>query len=150
MSKDVKVKVDWNGKSVMNDFDKANFKSLYQSAVLVEGQAVASAPVNKTVGLGGQLKQSITKQVKKDNATIGTNVFYAPYVEFGTRPHTITAKGKGLTNGKNWFGKTVQHPGTKAQPFLLPALVKNRKRIIAIFAKNGIALKWVSKKRGFE
>ena len=150
MSTKVTTDLEWNGRSCIKDFDLAQFKSLYQSAALVEGQAKASAPTNKTVGLGGQLRQSITKIVTKDNGIVGTNVFYAPYVEFGTRPHKITAKGKGLTDGKNWFGKSVNHPGTKAQPFLLPALIKNRKKIIEIFRKNGLALKWVKKKRGFE
>ena len=136
----------WNGGTVSNDFDKAQFKSLSQSASLVEGQAVALAPSD----LGG-LRKSINTQVRKDNAAVGSNLDYAPHVEFGTRAHTINVKNASvLTNGKSFFGKTVNHPGTKAQPFLLPALVKNRNRIIEIFRKNGIALKWVSKKRGFE
>ena len=132
-------KIIWNGKAVIKDFDKSQFKSLFQSAVIVEGQAVALAPTD----LGG-LRKSITKQVDKNNATIGTNLDYAPHVEFGTRPHTITVRNASvLTNGKSFFGKTVNHPGTKAQPFLLPALLKNVKKIIGIFKQNGINLKWV-------
>lgn len=145
MSFKPETKAEWNGPAVIKDFDKAQFKSLFKSAVIVEGQAVALAPVNKTVGLGGQLKNSITKQVAKDNAVVGTNVLYAPFVEFGTRPHTITAHGKGLSDGTNFFGKTVNHPGTKAQPFLLPSLIRNIKKIIRIFKDEGINLKWVHK-----
>ena len=115
MSKQVKVTTEWNGRKVMIDFDKANYKSLYQSAALVEGQAVASVPVDTA-----RLKQSITKIVKQDNAVIGTNVIYAPFVELGTRFQ-------------------------KAQPYLLPSLIKNVKKIIAIFKSNGIALKWVNR-----
>ena len=144
------AKTEWNGPAVIRDFDKANQKALLKSAIIVHAQAVALAPVNKTVGLGGQLKASITRALTKDNAVVGTNVEYAPYVEFGTRPHTITAKGAGLTDGTNWFGKTVNHPGTKAQPFLLPALTGNIKRIIAIFKEEGIKLKWVDKRKGFK
>ena len=115
MSTKVTTDLIWNGAKVSKDFDLAQFKSLYQSAALVEGQAKASAPTDT-----GLLRQSITKDVKPENATIGTNVEYAPYVEFGTRRQ-------------------------KAQPYLLPSLIKNVKRIIKIFAKNGINLKWVSR-----
>ena len=113
----MKVATDlkWNGRACMKDFDSAQYKSLYQSAALVEGQAKAKAPTDT-----GHLRQSITKDVNKDNATIGTNVEYAPYVEFGTRRQ-------------------------KAQPYLLPSLLKNVKKIINIFKSNGINLKWVYK-----
>lgn len=150
MSFKPKTKTEWNGPAVIQDFDKANQKALLKSAIIVHAEAVSRAPTNKTVGLGGQLKGSITRALTKDNAVVGTNVEYAPYVEFGTRPHTITAKGKGLSDGVNFFGKTVNHPGTKAQPFLLPALTGNIKRIIEFFRQEGIKLKWVDKKKGFK
>ena len=141
------AKTEWNGPAVIKDFDISNFRALKKSAGIVRGQAVALAPVAEN--FGGNLRGSITDTVTKDNATVGTNVEYAPYVEFGTRPHTITATGKGLTDGKTWFGKTVNHPGTKAQPFLLPALTGNIRRIIEFFRDEGIKLKWVDKRKGF-
>lgn len=43
---------------------------------------------------------------------------YEFLVANGTRPHVITAKNaKVLTNGSKFFGKKVNHPGTKANPF---------------------------------
>ena len=49
-------------------------------------------------------------------------VGYAVYVEFGTPPHIIRPKnGKALhwkSGGKNVFAKSVQHPGTRPQPFI--------------------------------
>ena len=141
MSTKVTTDLIWNGAKVSKDFDLAQFKSLYQSASLVEAEAKSNVATDK-----GLLRQSINKQVDKNNAVIGTNVEYAPFVEFATRPHVITVKNASvLSNGKKFFGKSVNHPGTKAQPFLLPALTKNIKRIIKIFAKNGINLKWVSR-----
>lgn len=139
-------KLIWNGKAVIGDFDGAQFKSLFKSANLVLNDAVTNVAVDK-----GQLKQSLEKVVTKDNAFVGTNVEHAPHVEFGTRPHTISIKDKKvLSDGKSFFGKSVNHPGTKAQPFLLPALTKNIRKIIAIFKDEGIKLKWVSKKKGFK
>lgn len=54
---------------------------------------------------------------KKD----GADVYYAGWVEYGTRPHIIKAR----PGGKLYFGQAfydfVMHPGAKARPFLRPA-----------------------------
>ncbi len=56
----------------------------------------------------GVLANSISAvQVDPMNWDVGTNVEYAPYQEFGTKPH-----------------KGTKHPGNKAQPFLMPAINK--------------------------
>jgi HK97 gp10 family phage protein len=61
---------------------------------------------------------SVSASVKVGNA----QAWYAHLVEFGTRPHVITAKEPG---GALQFGGTltrsVQHPGHRAQPFMRPA-----------------------------
>lgn len=66
---------------------------------------------------------------------------YAAYVEHGTRPHEITPKarkalrfapsagGRRLTGSPRVgadvvFAKRVHHPGTRAQPYLLPGAKK--------------------------
>ena len=68
----------------------------------------------------GRLRDSITYEVGETFVDIGTNVVYAPYCQFGTKPHEIKAKpGSGLF----WPGarhpmKSVQHPGTEAREYL--------------------------------
>ena len=109
------AKTEWNGPLAIKDFDKAMFKSLTESAIIVESQAKALTPVDT-----GNLRGSITRDVKKDSAVVGTNVLYAIYVELGTRFQ-------------------------RAQAFLFPALTGNIRKIIAIFAKNNIKVKWVVK-----
>lgn len=43
---------------------------------------------------------------------------YEYFVANGTAPHIITVKNaKVLTNGTKFFGKSVNHPGIKANPF---------------------------------
>lgn len=64
-----------------------------------------------------------------------TSADYAPYVEFGTRPHVIRAKNRkalawggarrlsgSLRKGAKptHFARSVNHPGTRARPFLRP------------------------------
>ena len=54
-------------------------KALTEAALIVEGAAKNLSPVDT-----GNLKGSITHAVGKDDARVGTNVEYAPYVEYGT------------------------------------------------------------------
>lgn len=112
MSFKPKTKTEWNGPAVMRDFDKANFKSLTESAIVVESDAKARAPVDT-----GFLRGSIGRAVTKISAIVGASAFYAIFVELGEN----------------------------AQAFLLPALTGNIRRIMEIFRRNGINIKWVQK-----
>ena len=65
----------------------------------------------------------------------------AVFLEFGTRPHTIRPRNKRMlswpanasgrrlsgrartASGRRIFARVVNHPGTKAQPFLVPGAV---------------------------
>ena len=57
---------------------------------------------------------------------VGTNVVYAMAIEFGRGPYSIP-KGGGLnpkimTDGTNFYGYKVTHPGFTAKPYLRPAM----------------------------
>lgn len=65
-------------------------------------------------------------------------VYYAHIVEKGTRPHTLgkgtklfLRAGGGKTPGEQ---RGRMHPGSKAQPFLKPALVAREAQTVQIFA----------------
>lgn len=99
----------------------------------IEAEATLRAPVDQ-----GNLKASIHTDIENKGLTalVGTPVDYAPHVEFGTRPHKIrTKKAKVLSNGKSFFGKEVNHPGTTAQPFLMPAFDRNKKKFVNAIRK---------------
>lgn len=51
----------------------------------------------------------------------GIHGHVAKWVEYGTKPHEITA-GDGALSFGGGFAKSVQHPGAKRRPFLRPAL----------------------------
>jgi HK97 gp10 family phage protein len=70
---------------------------LEEAGRIVQGQSKRLVPVDS-----GRLRNSISMDVKRDVAIVGTNVEYAPYVEYGTRRQS-------------------------AQPYLRPALDMNRK-----------------------
>lgn len=80
----------------------------------------------------GRLRASIRLESRRNLAlrsiyTIGSDVYYAPYVNDGTRPHQIRPRSPGGTlrfmiGGRVVYAKVVNHPGTKPNPFLDKAL----------------------------
>ena len=103
-------------------------KVVKNSAFNIERNAKSSASV-KT----GHLRRSISTKMGDMEATIHTsNLKYAPMVEFGTRPHIIRAKNK---KALYWKGashpvKQVNHPGSKAKPYLIPAFEKEKDQFL--------------------
>jgi HK97 gp10 family phage protein len=68
----------------------------------------------------GFLKTSINYGKNEKNVFVRAEAKYAPYLEYGTKPHIIKAKNKSVlynVHTNTFFGKEVKHPGTKAQPF---------------------------------
>lgn len=95
-----------------------------QAGYDTEADAKMNVPVD-----GGDLRRSINTSIEEDGmvAVVGTNMDYALSVEFGSKPHKIKIKNKqALSNGGDFFGDEVNHPGNQAQPFLTPAYVKNK------------------------
>lgn len=87
-------------------------------------QAQAKANIHSVSGvLASSLKIGTRARGGSVTANVSTKVFYAKFVEFGTRPHTISARdGGGLRFGGGFY-RLVQHPGiVNPHPFLRPAL----------------------------
>jgi hypothetical protein len=74
----------------------------------------------------GRLRSSIGWDLSTSPlaADIGTDVSYALFVEYPTRPHVIRSHGDWPLRDKkgNVFGREVRHPGTAGQSFLRAAL----------------------------
>ena len=101
-------------------------EALNESCLLVENTAKENCPVDS-----GQLRNSITSNVSGETGEVGTNVEYAPYVEYGTgvyNPGRLTPWSYQDASGE-WHTTTGQKP----QPFLVPALDSNRDKILNIF-----------------
>lgn len=99
-------------------------RALEMTTTSIARAAVRNAPVNKQSG-GGNLRQSIRSQVTGLRGIIDVRAKYALPVHEGTRPHIIRARNaRVLANRRTgqFFGKTVRHPGTRAQPFLRKAV----------------------------
>lgn len=108
--------IDRLAEQVMDEVIKAGHE--------VRNDAIRKTPVD-TGALRAGWKIRVTKIGKGGTVTVSNETPYARSVEYGTKPHTIRAKAKSvLANRKTGavFGKTVNHPGTRAVPMLAPAL----------------------------
>lgn len=111
-------------------------RAVEKTTLKIESQAKKEAPVNKQSG-GGNLRQSIRSGMTglaSGFVEVGAN--YGIYVHEGTRPHQIRAvRAKVLANKRTGdvFGRVVNHPGTKANPFLERAVEKVEKDIDGYF-----------------
>ena len=121
-----------NSEAVKRELERAAIRGLIKASMLVEGQAVLLAPVDK-----GGLRDSIGYKVDESElvAYIGTNCEYAIYVEFGTGE--FAENGNGRKGG--WVYKTPNGEvrftyGMPPQPYLRPAFRKNQKAIRDILA----------------
>ncbi|MEU0370637.1 HK97-gp10 family putative phage morphogenesis protein [Streptomyces sp. NPDC006283] len=98
-------------------------RAVERTRIDVQNEARRRAPVDT-----GRLRSSIVSRAENSGRSVGyvvgTNVNYAAAVEYGTAPHVI----KPLTKkALYWPGARhpvaqVNHPGTRPQPFMRPAV----------------------------
>lgn len=104
-------------------------KALMKSCALVERAAKQKAPKDS-----GELRRSITSEVKNKVGYVFTPLEYAPYVEYGTG---LFAEKGGRQyvpwhykdDEGEWHTTSGQHP----HPFMRPALEENREQILEFF-----------------
>lgn len=100
----------------MGEFLQSVTRALTACGMQAQAYATNLCPVDT-----GKLRQSISYEVTSTECCVGTNLEYAPYVEFGTgiyyeggrQTPWVYQDAKG-----NWH---LTH-GSKAQPFLKPAV----------------------------
>jgi Bacteriophage HK97-gp10, putative tail-component len=97
---------------------------------LVAGEMRRRAPVGKGPG-AGNLRRSISSRRRMVEGSVraefGATAPYAGFVVDGTSPHTIQARnGRVLrfatSGGQTLYRRSVNHPGTKPNPFADRAL----------------------------
>lgn len=104
-------------------YDTLLDKSLNKSIVEAETICIRESPV-KT----GTLRRSIGHSHPNFLTVELTGAKHWKYVQFGTSPHVITPRNSTLLHWKDktgeYFAKKVNHPGTKANPFVTRTLKK--------------------------
>ena len=103
-------------------------KEMFTAGALMSRDIKRSAPVDT-----GNLRNNVGFEPKGNDVTIFSNAPYSVFVEKGTKAHTVSVKNaKVLTDGKTFFGKQVNIPAKKAQPFFY----RNIEKGIKILVKN--------------
>ena len=92
------------------------------------GAAEASAKGTRLYTDGtGLLRQKTQGTTSGITGKLTADTKYARFVESGTKPHVIAAKGGGMLSfvaaGGRRFARSVNHPGTTARPFMAEAAV---------------------------
>lgn len=114
---------------------------LTRSALLLEGRTKQLTPVDT-----GRLRSSITHKVEPFRAWVGTNVTYAPHVEFGTRPHWPPlaamqpwARRHGFPAGRQGaflVALAISRRGTRARRMFGRAVEQTRNKIVHMFRRD--------------
>lgn len=101
-----------------------NITQIARNIAPVKTGALRNSIVMRARGAGGQFASSRSGQ-NVASYEIGVTAPHASYVVRGTRPHTIRAHGPWPLRNRETgqiFGPVVNHPGTKANNFMLNAL----------------------------
>ena len=125
-----KFSVELSG--IPNEIEGNVKKVVKNSAFNIERNAKSNLTKNKSVATG-HLRRGISTDIKGLEATIHTsNIKYAPGVEYGTKAHIIRPKNKKFLywKGAKHPVKKVNHPGSKAKPFLIPAFEKEKDQFL--------------------
>lgn len=114
-------------------------RAMTKSTMVVEEKTKRETPVDT-----GRLRASWNSRVEgfgtDIRGVVGTKVFYAPYVEYGTRPHwpppgalATWAKRHGIPEFV--VARTIAARGTKGRKMLTTALEESIRKIEALFSK---------------
>ena len=116
-----KITVESNLEEVMKDFYRKGEKAMKAAGMQAETYAKQLCPVGET----GNLRNSITHGVLIGDgqvaAVIGTDVYYAPFVELGHAQQVGRYVPK--------LGKRLVKPFAPAYPFLRPAVEDNQSEL---------------------
>ena len=109
--------------------NEASQPNVMRTAVGAGGLVIESEAKRRVPRVTSSLMRSIHTEVSSlpntARAEVGTDLEYGPHVEFGTSAHVIRPKNarslRFKIGGRIIYAKSVKHPGTRAQPFLVPA-----------------------------
>lgn len=107
--------------------DKTLMQGLMLGGKQIQATAKALCPVDT-----GQLRNSIEVTEISNGVDIGTNVEYAPYVEYGTGQSGDQTKNHVTVKKDKKTGEPYDYIGMKAQPFLYPAFEANKENVKVI------------------
>lgn len=115
--------------------DESIARALETIGLVAERYAKEKAPVDT-----GRLRNSISHQVDDETVYVGTNVEYAPYLEFGTGKFAESGGRPTPWSYQDSKGEWHTTNGMKPQPYLRPAIddhMSEYKQIVQNELQNG-------------
>ena len=141
---DIDINFIDNSSEVLKELERITAKTLEELGLTAEAYAKMNAPVGtpestgvEGYGPGGTLRNSIAHASKDGVAYVGSNNFYASYVELGTGIHA--EGGKGRKTPWVWIdknGKPHKTYGMKPRHFLKKAVQDHQREYKAIIENN--------------
>ena len=105
-------------------------------------EEILSEAVEKAPKRSGRLRRSIRLRRRRSGYEVsmgGSEAPYAPYVEYGSRPHLIRARrSRALrfeVRGQLVYAKYVEHPGAKPQRILASAISAASRNMRDVFGR---------------
>lgn len=99
-------------------------RNIMRGALRAGAKVIEKEAKTNIHSISGELRDSLKIRTGSRRgtvtATIRSRLFYARFVEYGTRPHRITSE-TALAFGKT-LTRSVDHPGAQPHPFMRPAL----------------------------
>lgn len=97
-------------------------KAISRSLIKIERRAKKNAPVDT-----GALRARWNLDIQLLRGSLSPKSSYAPYVEYGTKPHWVSVKKLSGWAGRHNVSpfavqKAIARKGTRKQPFLIPAV----------------------------
>lgn len=129
MSGEVRIKGLRELNSFLQQLPPKMEKNVLRGALRAGSRVVAEEARLRAPEKTGLLRQGIKVSTGGKGGTViakvkvtGKHAFIAPWLEFGTAAHAITAKKGGWISFGGVFAKSVQHPGIQPRPFMRTAL----------------------------
>lgn len=108
-------------------------EGLKNACYIVWASAQDKCPVDD-----GTLRRSITRSIEYDKGIVGTNTEYASYVEYGTGLFSEFRSGRKDVpwQYEDAEGNKRITRGQRPQPYLRPALVENKDKIVECICRS--------------
>lgn len=117
-------------KEVKKRLNGVSEEAMEAALLMIEAQAKALSPVGNSGELRDKIDHRVTDKGGNVIGQVGSPLFYAPYVEYGTGEYAENGAGrKGGWNYQDSSGEWFFTWGNEPQPFLRPAFRRNRKQI---------------------
>jgi hypothetical protein len=115
------------------DLKEATGEAMADGLAAAESAALAAIKAQTTRRTGDLEDKLVTVQISPTSGKLFDTSDHAKFIDEGTKPHVIRAKhARALAftvGGARLFRRVVNHPGTKARPFVAPAMAAGERAL---------------------